>query len=200
MANLGINYRDSGQKAKGIAVLEETVERIRTLSPPVPARVEFIPKVLAEIYDGAGQFAKSERLYRDLLELAKAKYRPDEPPLTGPLNRLGLNLMRQRKGPEAEEFLRESMTIGDKNESDAWWTFETKILLGGALLLKKEYADAEPLLINGYQGLKDRIEQVPTPSRARIRDALDWLIELAHARKDADAAAKWRKERAAYKR
>ena len=75
--------------------------------------------------------------------------------------------------------------------------FETKAVLGGALLGQKKYAEAEPLLRAGYEGLKEREARVPAASHPRLRDALDWLIELADAQKDMEAAAKWRAERAA---
>jgi hypothetical protein len=41
----------------------------------------------------------------------------------------------------------------EKKEPDAWTTFNTKSLLGGALLGRKKCADAEPLLMAGYAGM-----------------------------------------------
>jgi hypothetical protein len=45
--------------------------------------------------------------------------------------------------------LRESLALREKKKPDAWTRFNTKSMLGGALLRQKNYADAEPLLING---------------------------------------------------
>src|SRR5580704_10689867 len=61
----------------------------------------------------------------------------------GELAALGLNLLRQEKGTEAEPLLRECLTIRDKIEPDDWRTFNTKSMLGAALLGQKKYADAE---------------------------------------------------------
>ena len=41
-------------------------------------------------------------------------------------------------------------------EPDTWTTFNTKSMLGGALLGQKKYAEAEPLLLKGYAGMKRR--------------------------------------------
>ena len=44
-------------------------------------------------------------------------------------------------------------------------TFHTRSLLGGALLGQKKYADAEPLLTTGYEGMKQREQTMPAPNR-----------------------------------
>ena len=51
----------------------------------------------------------------------------------------------------AEPLLRESLAISAKQAPDAWFTFNTQALLGGALLGQKKYAEAEPLLLRGYE-------------------------------------------------
>jgi serine/threonine-protein kinase len=109
---------------------------------------------------------------------------------------LGLNLVRQRRGAEAEPVLRECLEYCQKKSPTSVRTFEMKALLGGALLVQEKHAEAEPLLRTGYQGLKARAAKLPPETRSRLREALDWLIELAEARGDAGAAARWRKERA----
>ena len=42
-------------------------------------------------------------------------------------------------------------------------------LLGAALAGQKKYAEAEPLLIGGYEGLKAREARIPAPARGRLR-------------------------------
>ena len=52
--------------------------------------------------------------------------------------------------------LREVLAIREKVRPDAWTTFNTKSMLGEALLGQKRYAEAEPLLLAGYRGMKER--------------------------------------------
>jgi hypothetical protein len=100
-----------------------------------------------------------------------------------------------------------------KEGTDAWTTVNTKSLLGGALLGQKKYADAEPLLLAGYEGMKQRyatsrqaLERQPyvnrnadAPGRAdaptlaaqeqRLAEALERLVQLYDAwHKNDDAA------------
>jgi len=70
--------------------------------------------------------------------------------------------------------------------------------LGRALLGRKKYAKAEPLLLKGYEGMKKREKAIPPESIIRIPDALDRLIELYTATNKPDEAKKWRAERAKY--
>ncbi len=71
-------------------------------------------------------------------------------------------------------------------------------MLGGALLGQKKFADAEPLLLAGYQGMKEREKTLPPEASTRILDALDRLIELFTAANKPGEAKKWQTERAKY--
>ena len=82
------------------------------------------------------------------------------------------------------------------SRTDAWQKFDTQSMLGGALLGQKKYADAEPLLLKGYEGMKQRENTIPPPGRVRIPEAIDRLIELYTPTNKPDQATKWRAERA----
>jgi hypothetical protein len=70
-------------------------------------------------------------------------------------------------------------------------------MLGAALLGQKKFAEAEPLLRAGYQGVKTRAEKIPPEVKVlRLGEGLDRLIALAEATGNADEAKAWRDERA----
>jgi eukaryotic-like serine/threonine-protein kinase len=71
-------------------------------------------------------------------------------------------------------------------------------MLGGALLGQKKYAAAEPLLLKGYEDMKNREKTIPPQGVTFIPEALGRLIELSTAAKRPDEAKKWRAERANY--
>ena len=79
------------------------------------------------------------------------------------LYNLAVFLKSQNQLAEAEPLIREALTIREKTQPDAWTTFNTQSLLGGALLGQKKYAEAEPLLLKGYEGLKQRETTIPEP-------------------------------------
>lgn len=92
------------------------------------------------------------------------------------------------------------LAIRQKLQPDVWTTFNTQSMLGGAKLGQKKYAEAEPLLIQGYQGMKDRKAKIPKQFRAaRLTEALERLVALYEATGKRDAVAIWRKELEAIK-
>jgi tetratricopeptide (TPR) repeat protein len=82
----------------------------------------------------------------------------------------------------------------ERTMPDSWLTFQSRSLLGGALLGLKKYADAEPLLRQGYEGMKQRQDKIPFGSKDRLHQALERLVQLYEATGNKDQAAKWRKE------
>ena len=70
-------------------------------------------------------------------------------------------------------------------------------VLGGSLLGQKKYAEAEPLLVEGYEGMKAREKTIPQErsGELRIPEALDRLIELYTALDKPDEVKKWQAER-----
>ena len=79
----------------------------------------------------------------------------------------GSMLLFQKQPAEAELKLRECLTIRQKIQPDDWTTFDTKSLLGEAFLDQKKFAEAEPLLLSGYEGMKQREAMIPIRGEAR---------------------------------
>jgi tetratricopeptide (TPR) repeat protein len=107
---------------------------------------------------------------------------------------LGLHLLRQERFTDAETILRECLAICDRMEPNAWRTFHTKSLLGGALLLQKKYTEAELMLDAGYKGLKADEQSIPPQAKSSISDAIQRLVDLYDVTDKPNEAAKWRKE------
>jgi TolA-binding protein len=106
---------------------------------------------------------------------------------------LGLCLLKSGKPADAEPVLRECLAIRDKKQPDDWMTFNTKSLLGAALLGQKKYTDAEPLLLAGYEGMKKRLDTRPQEDKVRLTEALERLVQLYEATGKKDKADEWRK-------
>jgi hypothetical protein len=190
MGNLAVAYRGAGRLPEAMELLEEALERAR----PLPGRLGWLPGTLAATYDVAGQFAKAEPLYRSFLEQARKQFGAGDLRISAAQAQLGLNLLQQKKYPEAEMKLRESLKVREQKQPDAWTTFNTKSLLGGSLLGQKKYAEAEPLLLQGYEGMKQCQAQMPKAAKARLSEAVERLVELYDAWGRPEDAARWRKE------
>ena len=105
-----------------------------------------------------------------------------------------LSLLQAKEFTEAEPLLRDCLAIREKAQPDEWTTFNTKSMLGGALLCQDKYAEAEPLLLAGYEGMKQRETNIPLEGKIRLTEALERLTRLYEALEKKDKASKWRKE------
>jgi hypothetical protein len=144
-------------------------------------------------YEKLAQFAL------EMLADAKSELPADSPLLAGMKAQAGLALLLGQRWAEAEPLLREALAVREQTEPDAWTTFNTQSMLGGALLGQKKYADAEPLLLAGYEGMKQRQEKITPHGQARAPEAAQRLVQLYEATGKPEEAAKWKKELEALK-
>jgi hypothetical protein len=103
-----------------------------------------------------------------------------------------MSLIQQGKWTEAESVLRESLAIRERNEPDEWTAFSSRSMLGGSLLGQKKYIEAEPLIVSGYEGLKDREARIPPPWKPRLTEAAERLVKLYEDWGKPEKAAEWR--------
>jgi ECF sigma factor len=95
---------------------------------------------------------------------------------------------------EAEPFLRECLAIREKSSPDNWATFNPRSLLGGSLLGQKKYAEAEPLVLSGCDGMKAREVKIPGVQRWKLTKAGERVLELYESWGKPDQAADWQKK------
>jgi eukaryotic-like serine/threonine-protein kinase len=95
---------------------------------------------------------------------------------------------------EAERLARECLAIRQKQIPDDWRTFNARSMLGGSLLGQKKYAEAEPLLVTGYEGMKQREAKIPAPGKPRLKEALQRLAQLYEETGQSEKAAEWRQK------
>ena len=79
-------------------------------------------------------------------------------------------------------------------QPDAWTPFNTKSLLRASRLGQKNYAEAEPLLLSGYEGLKQREDKIPPQGKIRLTKALERFVQLYDTWDQKDKADEWRKK------
>src|SRR5262249_42205223 len=94
--------------------------------------------------------------------------------------------------------LARSLALREKAQPQAWRTCNARSVLGGALLGLRKYDEAEPLLLKGYQGMKQCEEAAPQGRGNDVPDALDRLMQLYAATDNPGVARKYRAERAKY--
>jgi tetratricopeptide (TPR) repeat protein len=194
VSNLGGAYLDFGRTSEAIQLFEQVrARRTQKLGPDHPHTLQTLGN-LASALAAAKQFDRAIAMSRDWLDANSRKVPTDDLARAGPLALLGGCLLKAGRPVEAEPVLRECLAIREKKQPDVWTTFYTQSLLGGSLGGQQKYAEAEPLLQQGYQGMKDREAKIPFPYKIRLTEALERLVELYDAWGKPEQAKVWRHE------
>ena len=134
---------------------------------------------LAAAYAEAGQFTNAVNVQKEAMALLQSD--EEKQGLRLPAEALRVRLPYHDPALLAERIrvlagrgkVRRGRTAGPrvpghsrKALPDDWRTFNARSLLGGSLLGQKKYAEAEPLLLSGYEGMKQREDKI---SRATNR-------------------------------
>jgi tetratricopeptide (TPR) repeat protein len=100
-----------------------------------------------------------------------------------------------RSAPEESEGLaRRALAIRMDRHPDHWTRFDALSLLGASLAGQGKLAEAESMLLEAYNGLKERQERIPYLWRKkRPAEAAGRLVELYEALGKKDLADEWRK-------
>ena len=62
-----------------------------------------------------------------------------------------------------------------------------------ALAEQKKFQEAEPLLVEGYSGMKAREAKIPPTAKTRLPEAIQRLVDLSVAWEKPEQAADWQK-------
>jgi Tfp pilus assembly protein PilF/tRNA A-37 threonylcarbamoyl transferase component Bud32 len=189
VADLGVNYKDSGRLDEAIPLLEEAYQ----------ARGQFADlrgfgAPLLEAYAQAGRSAEAAKVAQDIVADARKDAPKGSPQLALALALSAQALLRLKAYADAEPLLHECLAIREKAQPDDWSTFNARSMLGEVRLSQKKYAEAEPLLVSGYDGMKRREATMPAGARVRLTEALERLVQLCEAAHQPDEAARWRAE------
>jgi tetratricopeptide (TPR) repeat protein len=195
--NLAVFYQSAGRREQALELLQQAAEGVERRQFQGTYAGRIIDR-LSECHESLEQYAEAEAWRRKCLALLKHREGPTSPAYAAELGELGRNLLAQQRDQDAIEVLRPCLALRQKQEPDAWTPFDTQSMLGEALLLQRHYTEAEPLLLAGNEGLKQR-ETTITPRfrQPRLDEALQRLVRLYEATKQKDKAALWRKNRAA---
>ncbi|MBX9583407.1 MAG: tetratricopeptide repeat protein [Gemmataceae bacterium] len=198
MNNLGYGYVMTGRVDDALPLLEGCLHRRRAkIGPDHPETLD-TASTLAEVYLGRGRVGEALPLYAELVAGRRKQPGVDTPVFAGALAEISSELLAGGQFAAAEPYLRECLAVREKVIPDAWNTFNTRSVLGGCLLRQGKPAEAEPLLLAGYEGMKARAKDIPPPGRTRLPEAADRLVELYKKLNKPDEVAKWRAERATY--
>jgi non-specific serine/threonine protein kinase/serine/threonine-protein kinase len=192
ISNLGALYSLRGKLAEAEPLYIEALElRRRVLGEEHPDTL-FSMDNLAGLYLRQSKFTSAEATYAQVLASRRRVLGAEHPSTMYTLLQLGKARLRQQRYVEAEATFREALKTYEKTSSDSWERFSSQSQLGVSLAGQKQYAQAEPLLVSGYEGLIQRRATIPAGNRSSLDGAGPGIVRLYEDWGKPEKAAEWR--------
>ncbi len=191
MGTLGAAQFDAGQNAEAIALLTTALDLQRRVVGPEHFLTLFSLVTRGNAYLAAGDLTPALADLTLNLEIRRRNNGPKHARTLIALNDLAAAQLVAKEFPAAEALLRELLPLREQLTPDDWTTSQTRSALGAALLGRKNYAAAEPLLLAGYSGLAAHETALPQSARHHLPATRARLAELYTALGRPAEAAKW---------
>ena len=195
MNNLGLAYVGAGQLENAVPIFEQALKlRSVKLGPDHPATLQSA-NTLAEAYKRLERFGDAIGVLQPALQTVRLRSSPtpEERKLTAALLLTITTCLKQLdRLKEAELAAQESVAIRKEIMPDEWGYFNSLSIYGDCLLKQGNLAEAEPLLLQGAEGLQERANILPESEKAKIlTDAVERLVKLYSALDKPDEVNKW---------
>jgi tetratricopeptide (TPR) repeat protein len=193
--HLGLCHLDAAQPELALPLLADAYQRRKLRHGAGHAETL---NVLSDLIQARALLKNNETVSLcNELVTRKRETLTDEPRDAGLLVWVGRQLLISGHPAAAEVHLREALTLLEKQSPAAWGVSQARSMLGESLLELKKYDEAEPLLKQGYEGLKTKAVDIPgIVRRARLEEALDRLVRWAQQTRNIEMAQQLEAERA----
>lgn len=104
----------------------------------------------------------------------------------------GIAQMLEKKWADAEVTLRRAHEAYVEAKLDVWQRYYAEALLGETLVAEKRLGEAEPILLAGYEGLRQREAAIPAVSKPAVGRAAEWLARLYREAGKVELAEEWK--------
>jgi tetratricopeptide (TPR) repeat protein len=194
-----MNAYKQGKYPEAETLLSQSLESWRrALGAANPATLPFTLDTLGEfawMYQRQGKYELAQTYGAQALGGLRHAMGSEHPDTMESVADLALAYISQKEFIKAEPLAREAIGFYQKKEPRDWPRFRAESLLGASLAGQKRYAEAEPLLVEGYQGMAARKEQIDVPNRYHLDRAHEWLVQLYRAWGKPDKSAEWAKRK-----
>jgi len=151
--------------------------------------------LLADVYGAQGKYAESEGAFVPLLEMQRRVAGRDSLAAFSAQANLGWTQLMQGRLTDAEKTLREAMDGMTRVSPAAWERANAAGMLGATLARQKRYADAEPLLVSGYDGMATGKAVNPNAASRMSREQVgEALVQLYRDTGNTARTAEWEKK------
>jgi serine/threonine protein kinase/tetratricopeptide (TPR) repeat protein len=191
---VAFHHQKSGKLDRALPLLEEALKLAKAKRGPEDGSTYTLLYNLAGAYLAAKKYDGVLRLCQEMLITQRRKEQADSLWLATVLAQVAQYFSQAGRVTEAEPLLRECLAIRQKKQPYDWETFETQSQLGDVLLSQKKYAEAEPFLLQGYDGLQQRKNFIYDINRSSLTEAAERLVRLYEATNQPEKARTWREK------
>jgi serine/threonine protein kinase/Flp pilus assembly protein TadD len=191
--NLAWAYQQAGKLDQAVLLFEQILDKCKArLGDDHPQTLNSMNN-LATAYRDAGRLGEAEPLFRQAVEGASRRLGSSQVETVKYSLNLGACYVRMRQFAKAEPLLRDCLVIREERQPGSWELAMTQSLLGEALAGQRKDAEAELLLLAGYEGLKAHEQMIPVPYRNRLlNEAVSRLVQYYESVGQTHKAAQWR--------
>ena len=191
MTNLAQLYVRQGKTTEAERAYVEVLGLRQRVMGKDHADSRLIMNNLGLLYFRAGRLQEAESMLSQLLEIQRRRLGNDHPDTLNTADHLGVTYLQQQRYEDVELLLGDLVTP-PRDAPDTWYRAQAASILGAALTGEKRYAEAERLLIEGYQGMVARKATIPAANVDPVQRARQWIVQLYEAWGKAERAGEWR--------
>jgi tetratricopeptide (TPR) repeat protein len=195
MSTLAVAYREAGRTSDALVLMQETAQLLEKKFGPNHPKTLTAMNNLAMFHRDTGDLKQSLASLEDILS-RRRDANPDSVDVAVTLACMGDCLLRQKRYTDAEKALREAVEIVDRIQQDRWVGFSAQIALGQTLMMQRKFAEAETMLLAGYEGMRSQEKVDLLEATRSMTYACNALINIYQATDRAEKAAEWREKRA----
>jgi serine/threonine protein kinase len=193
MHQLALNYRDVGRFTESMELHEKVLAGLKSTYGPEHKSMNWPMQSFALACQRVGKFDRADQLLRAFLE-RNDRQKDSLMVRNGRANALGflaVNLLLQERFDEAEPFARKAIAT-DQYETHRrlYWMS----VLGAVLLGQKKYEQAEPLLLQGYEGMKQYEATLRAAERPLVAEAGAWVVRFYELTNQPEKARVWQEK------
>jgi len=194
MLSLATLYHYERKYSQAEPLMEKAVAaQGRVLGQEHPDRLTGMNR-LAALYSDEGKYSEAEALFSEALRLQRRVLGEDHLETLSSWDGLGRVQLCEHKYGEAESALRAALQVYEKVMPASWERYNCESTLGASLQGQKRYADAEVLLLSGYEGLLQRQASIPPQDRRLLPESGERIVQLYEMWNQPGKAAEWRKK------
>ncbi len=189
--NLALLLSDQGKLPEAESEARKALElRQRVLPKDHPDLAQSMD-ALGRVLSDEKKFTNAQPFLQEALALRRSVLGTNSLDVALSLEHLAEVYEQELRLAETEDLLMQSLAIREKAAPDAVWNFSVRSRLGGILARQKKFAEAESLLLSGYEGIKQRDHQAPGGDKPGLRPPLERLVKFYQDTGNPDAAATW---------